>query len=144
MLGIRVPVLICSLADETEPVIWRAPVITTVIKQFYSDTDWGNLDVLIIDMPPGTGDALDHFPEHTCRSFLTRKYPSRFGQRHCSQGLKMANMMQVQVLGLQRIWPLLQMRKRARFLSLWSWGEVKCSLTRWKYLIWILCLLIVI
>lgn len=41
---------------EDEPVIWRGPVINGVLNQMYQDTVWGDLDYLLIDMPPGTGD----------------------------------------------------------------------------------------
>ncbi len=43
--------------SESDPVIWRGPVIGGVVKQFYTDVVWGDLDVLLIDMPPGTGDV---------------------------------------------------------------------------------------
>ncbi len=42
--------------QEEAPVIWRGPVITGVLTQMYTDTEWGELDYLLIDMPPGTGD----------------------------------------------------------------------------------------
>ena len=44
------------LVDENKAVVWRGPMASSAIKQFISDVDWGNLDYLIIDMPPGTGD----------------------------------------------------------------------------------------
>lgn len=45
------------LVDDREPVIWRGPMVMGVVKQFLHDVAWGDLDVLIIDLPPGTGDA---------------------------------------------------------------------------------------
>ncbi len=45
------------LDDEKMPVIWRGPVIANVVKQFWSDVVWGDLDFLLVDMPPGTGDV---------------------------------------------------------------------------------------
>ncbi len=55
--GIKVMSVNLLLEDEEEPVIWRGPVISSVVKQFWSDVYWGKLDYLLIDMPPGTGDV---------------------------------------------------------------------------------------
>ncbi|WP_392486740.1 Mrp/NBP35 family ATP-binding protein [Haloimpatiens sp. FM7315] len=56
-LGIKVISLNLLTEQEDEPVIWRGPIITGVLNQMYVDTMWGELDYLIIDMPPGTGDV---------------------------------------------------------------------------------------
>lgn len=45
------------LVDDTSPVIWRGPLVTGVLRQFLKDVQWGELDVLLVDLPPGTGDA---------------------------------------------------------------------------------------
>jgi ATP-binding protein involved in chromosome partitioning len=55
-LGIRVVSMDFLLPDENAPVIWRGPLKMTAIRQFLSDIVWGELDVLLIDLPPGTGD----------------------------------------------------------------------------------------
>lgn len=55
--GIKVISVNLLLEDEEEPVIWRGPVISSVVKQFWSDVYWEELDYLLIDMPPGTGDV---------------------------------------------------------------------------------------
>ena len=55
--GIKVMSVNLLLEDEEEPVIWRGPGISSVVKQFWSDVYWGELDYLLIDMPPGTGDV---------------------------------------------------------------------------------------
>ena len=55
--GIPVMSLNLLLESEDQPVIWRGPIISSVITQFWKDVFWGKLDVLLIDMPPGTGDV---------------------------------------------------------------------------------------
>lgn len=55
-LGIKLISLNLMIDNEDEPVIWRGPVITGALSQMYNDTQWGGLDYLLIDMPPGTGD----------------------------------------------------------------------------------------
>ncbi|WP_455542122.1 Mrp/NBP35 family ATP-binding protein [Intestinibacter sp.] len=55
--GIKVMSLNLLLEDENQPVIWRGAMISNTVKQFYTDVIWGELDYLLIDMPPGTGDV---------------------------------------------------------------------------------------
>lgn len=55
--GLKAISLNFLIEDENKPVIWRGPIITNTVKQFYQDVIWGELDYLIIDMPPGTGDV---------------------------------------------------------------------------------------
>lgn len=65
-IGIKVISINLLIAAEEDPVIWRGPVITGVLNQMYEDTQWGDLDYLLIDMPPGTGDialtVMQNFP----------------------------------------------------------------------------------
>ncbi|HEX6797694.1 MAG TPA: P-loop NTPase [Ktedonobacterales bacterium] len=55
--GIKVMSMNMFLPDSTDPVVWRGPMVSSAIKQFYSDADWGKLDFLLVDLPPGTSDA---------------------------------------------------------------------------------------
>jgi hybrid cluster-associated redox disulfide protein len=55
--GIKVMSMNMFLEHESDPVVWRGPMISSAIKQFYSDVDWGQLDFLLVDLPPGTSDA---------------------------------------------------------------------------------------
>lgn len=55
--GIKVMSMNMFLEQESDPVIWRGPMISSAIKQFYSDVDWDDLDYLLVDLPPGTSDA---------------------------------------------------------------------------------------
>jgi Mrp family chromosome partitioning ATPase len=55
--GVKIMSMNMFLPDSTDPVVWRGPMISSAIKQFYSDVDWGQLDFLLVDLPPGTSDA---------------------------------------------------------------------------------------
>ena len=55
--GIKVMSMNMFLENESDPVVWRGPMVSSAIKQFYSDVDWGELDYLLVDLPPGTSDA---------------------------------------------------------------------------------------
>jgi hybrid cluster-associated redox disulfide protein len=55
--GIKIMSMNMFLPESTDPVVWRGPMISSAIKQFYSDVDWGQLDFLLVDLPPGTSDA---------------------------------------------------------------------------------------
>lgn len=55
--GVRVMSMNMFLENESDPVVWRGPMISSAIKQFYSDVDWEQLDYLLVDLPPGTSDA---------------------------------------------------------------------------------------
>jgi len=57
MGGIRIISINMFLEEESSPVVWRGPMVSSAIKQFYSDVDWGRLDYLLVDLPPGTSDA---------------------------------------------------------------------------------------
>src|SRR5881275_620543 len=55
--GIKVMSMNMFLENESDPVVWRGPMVSSALKQFYSDVDWGQLDYLLVDLPPGTSDA---------------------------------------------------------------------------------------
>src|SRR5579863_8760838 len=55
--GIKIMSMNMFLEHESDPVVWRGPMVSSALKQFYSDVDWGQLDYLLVDLPPGTSDA---------------------------------------------------------------------------------------
>ncbi|MGN0614528.1 MAG: P-loop NTPase, partial [Porcipelethomonas sp.] len=55
--GINIMSVNLMLENDTDPVIWRGPVIAGVVKQFWTDVIWGDVDYMFVDMPPGTGDV---------------------------------------------------------------------------------------
>src|SRR5699024_6016686 len=55
--GIKVMSINLILEDKTAPVIWRSSIVTNILKQFWTDVDWGEIDYMVVDMPPGTSDV---------------------------------------------------------------------------------------
>lgn len=89
------------LEDKEEPVVWRGPVIGGVIKQFWQEVQWGHLDVLLIDMPPGTGDVpLTVFQSLPVDRFLVVTSPQELVRVIVTKACRMAEKMNVPVLGL--------------------------------------------
>ncbi|MEO5931903.1 MAG: iron-sulfur cluster carrier protein ApbC [Candidatus Kapaibacterium sp.] len=89
------------LVDPEQPVIWRGPMASGALKQFMSDVDWGDLDYLIFDMPPGTGDiqlTLTQSIPLTGAVIVTT--PQDIALEDARKGLKMFERVQVPVLGI--------------------------------------------
>ncbi|MCI8415930.1 MAG: Mrp/NBP35 family ATP-binding protein [Lachnospiraceae bacterium] len=89
------------LPDESSPVIWRGPVIANMVKQFWSDVRWGELDYLLVDMPPGTGDVpLTVFQSLPVNGIVVVTSPQDLVQLIVKKALGMAEMMHIPVLGI--------------------------------------------
>ena len=87
--------------DETDPVVWRGPVIAGAVKQFWTDVIWGDLDVMFIDMPPGTGDVpLTIFQSLPVDGIIIVTSPQELVGMIVQKAMKMAQMMDIPVLGL--------------------------------------------
>lgn len=99
--GIKMMSINLLLEDENSPVIWRGPVISGVIEQFWTDVRWGELDYLFVDMPPGTGDvALTVFQSLPVDGIVIVSTPQDLVKMIVSKAFNMAKMMKVPVLGL--------------------------------------------
>ena len=89
------------LEDETDPVIWRGPVIAGVVKQFWTDVMWGDLDFLFVDMPPGTGDVpLTVFQSLPVDGVVIVTSPQDLVQMIVKKAYNMARKMNIPVLGI--------------------------------------------
>ena len=99
--GIKVVSTNLLLANESDPVLWRGPILMGAIKQFYEQADWGELDFLLVDMPPGTGDvALTVFQSLPIDGVVIVSSPQDLVQMVVGKAVNMAKMMDVPVLGL--------------------------------------------
>ena len=89
------------LENDTDPVIWRGPVIAGAVKQFWTDVVWTNEDVLLIDMPPGTGDVpLTIFQSLPIDGIIIVTSPQDLVAMIVEKAMNMAKMMGVSVLGV--------------------------------------------
>lgn len=89
------------LENETDPLIWRGPVIAGAVKQFWTDVNWGELDFMFIDMPPGTGDvALTVFKSIPLDGIVVVASAQELVGMIVEKALNMANMMNIPVLAL--------------------------------------------
>ena len=99
--GIKLMSINLLLESEDSPVVWRGPVISSVIKQFWSDVIWGDMDYLFVDMPPGTGDvSLTVFQSLPVDGVIMVTTPQSLVSMIVKKSIHMANMMNIPVLGL--------------------------------------------
>ena len=99
--GIKIMSVNLLLDNEEDPVIWRGPVIAGVVKQFWNETVWGDIDYLFVDMPPGTGDVpLTVFQSLPVDGIVVVTSPQELVQMIVKKAYNMANMMHIPVLGV--------------------------------------------
>ncbi|MFP4457484.1 MAG: Mrp/NBP35 family ATP-binding protein [Clostridia bacterium] len=99
--GIKIISLNLLISDENSPVIWRGPLIAGAVKQFYTDVNWGELDYLLIDLPPGTGDvALTIMQSLPLDGIIAVTSPQDLANLIVAKSINMAVMMNVEMLGI--------------------------------------------
>lgn len=99
--GIDVMSLNLLLENDSDPVVWRGPVIAGAVGQFWTDVIWGDKDILFIDMPPGTGDVmLTVCQTIPVDALVLVSTPQELVGMIVEKALKMANMMEIPVMGL--------------------------------------------
>ena len=99
--GIEVMSINLLLPDEESPVIWRGPILANMVKQFWSDVVWSELDFLFVDMPPGTGDVpLTVFQSIPVDGIVMVTSPQQLVSLIVKKALNMAESMHIPVLGL--------------------------------------------
>ena len=99
--GVKIMSMNMLLPNATDPVLWRGPVISGVVKQFWEDVQWRDVDFLFVDMPPGTGDVpLTVFQSLPINGILIVSTPQSLVSMIVDKAMNMAQMMQVPVLGM--------------------------------------------
>lgn len=99
--GIGIMSVNLLLEDENQPVVWRGPIIANVVKQFWKDVAWGDVDFLFVDMPPGTGDVpLTVFQSIPLDGIVIVTSPQELVAMIVSKAVGMAKMMNIPVIGI--------------------------------------------
>lgn len=99
--GTKVMSLNLLLENETDPVFWRGPVISGVVKQFWEDVKWGKVDFMFVDMPPGTGDVpLTVFQSLPLDGIIIVSTPQSLVSMIVQKAVAMAQRMDIPVLGM--------------------------------------------
>lgn len=100
-LGIKVVSVNLVLENKETPVIWRGPVLNSLVRQFYGQVNWGMLDVLLIDMPPGTGDVpLTVFQAIPADGIILVSTAQDLVSMIVNKARNMASMMNIPILGM--------------------------------------------
>lgn len=99
--GVDVMSVNLLLGDDTDPVVWRGPVIAGMVKQFWTEVIWENEDFLFVDMPPGTGDVpLTVFQSIPLDGIIIVTSPQELVSMIVTKAVKMAEMMNIPILGV--------------------------------------------
>ena len=99
--GVEIMSINLLLEEETDPVIWRGPVVAETLKQFWTEVRWEDIDVMLIDMPPGTGDVpLTVFQSFPLDGIVIVASPQDLVSMIVGKAVNMAKMMNVPILGL--------------------------------------------
>ena len=99
--GIKLMSINLLVENEADPVIWRGPVIAGAVGQFWTDVFWGDVDVMFVDMPPGTGDVpLTVFQSLPVDGIVVVTSPQELVEMIVAKAVKMANLMNIPILGL--------------------------------------------
>ncbi|MBR2989147.1 MAG: Mrp/NBP35 family ATP-binding protein [Clostridia bacterium] len=99
--GIKLMSLNLLTENETDPVVWRGPVIAGAVKQFWTDVIWGDIDFMFVDMPPGTGDVpLTVFQSIPVDGIIIVTSPQELVSMIVEKAVNMAKLMNIPILGL--------------------------------------------
>lgn len=99
--GIKLMSLNLLMDNESDPVIWRGPVIASAVKEFWQNVEWGDVDCMFVDCPPGTGDVpLTIFQSLPVAGIVVVTSPQELVSMIVDKAVKMAQMMDIPVLGI--------------------------------------------
>ena len=123
--GIKVMSVNLLLPREDEPVIWRGPILANMVKQFWTDVIWGDLDYLFVDMPPGTGDVpLTVFQSLPVEGIVIVTSPQDLVRMIVKKAYNMAGQMDIPVLGIVENYSYLECPDCGRKISVFGESHI--------------------
>lgn len=124
--GIRVMSINLLMEDREAPVIWRGPVIANMVKQFWSDVMWGELDYLFVDMPPGTGDVpLTVFQSLPIDGTVLVTSPQELVKMIVKKAYNMAKTMNIPMLGIVENYSYLECPDCGKKISVFGTSKIE-------------------
>lgn len=123
--GIKIMSINMLLDDEETPVLWRGPVLAGVVKQFWTDVVWGDLDYLLVDMPPGTGDVpMTVYQSLPIQGVVIVTSPQSLVNMIVKKSYNMAGTMKVKVLGIIENYSYLECPDCGKHISVFGESNV--------------------
>lgn len=124
--GVKIMSINLLMPDEEAPVIWRGPVISGMVKQFWTDVIWGELDYLFVDMPPGTGDVpLTVFQSLPVEGIVIVSSPQDLVQMIVKKAYHMAKSMQIPIIGIVENYSYLQCPDCGKKISVFGESHIE-------------------
>ena len=124
--GIEVMSLNLINDNETDPVVWRGPILAGTVKQFWTDVIWGDVDYMFVDMPPGTGDVpLTVFQSLPLDGIIVVTSPQELVSMIVTKAVKMAQMMNIPILGLVENYSYLECPDCGRKISVFGESKIE-------------------
>ena len=124
--GIQLMSINLILENETEPVVWRGPVIAGAVTQFWTDVMWNDVDYMFVDMPPGTGDVpLTVFQSLPLDGIIVVTSPQELVSMIVTKAVKMAQMMNIPILGLVENYSYLECPDCGRRISVFGESKIE-------------------
>lgn len=131
--GIKLMSLNLINDNETDPVIWRGPILAGTVKQFWTDVIWGDVDYMFVDMPPGTGDVpLTVFQSLPLDGIIVVTSPQELVSMIVGKAVKMAEMMNIPILGIVENFSYLECPDCGKKISVFGESTVEKVASEYK------------
>lgn len=131
--GVKLMSINLILDNESDPVLWRGPIIAQVVTQFWNEVVWGDIDYMFVDMPPGTGDvALTVFQSIPLDGIIVVTSPQELVSMIVGKAVNMASQMNVPVLGIVENMSYLKCPDCGKEIKVFGESHVEEAAAKWK------------